>query len=180
MPLSIDSLARILGRELETRATTEFLSRPKVSTRDDNRGFLYNFACDGRPALSMVIGAMRASGLFDSREVESLQAVPLKYFHLYRSSPCQSGRTRFVREVAQAVLSELADNPHASPPSLLRRNVDWYAGAVVPLLAALDSDVGHDHVINVMGPDGCRRRTQSRIGVGWYCGDRRHCATAAG
>jgi 6-phospho-beta-glucosidase len=150
------AVARLPGIQCWDRITWEYVGL-------NHRGFLYNFVCDGRPALSMVIGAMRASSLFDSREVESLQAVPLKYFRLCRSLPGQSGRTRFVREVRQAVLSELTDNPHALPPSLFRRNVDWYSGAVVPLLSALDSDVGHDHVINVMGADGVVVERKARV-----------------
>ncbi len=150
------AVARLPGVECCDRFTWEYVGL-------NHRGFLYNFACDGRPALSMLIDAMRASSLFDSREVESLQAVPLKYFHLYRSALCQPGRTRFVREVGQAVLSELAEDPHALPPSLNKRNVDWYAGAVVPLLSALDSDVGHDHVIDVMGADGVVVERKARV-----------------
>jgi 6-phospho-beta-glucosidase len=132
----------------------------------NHRGFLHHLEVDGRPALPRLLEVLAKRSLpgVTVRDVELLQAVPLKYFALVRMPSRIPPRARAVRDLRDSVLRELKARPDVSPPSLQKRNCDWYEKAVVPLLAALASDGEHTQVVNLAGVDGLIVETRARIG----------------
>jgi len=121
----------------------------------NHRGFLYNLTSDGQsvfPALMKSLPSALLPGVTRAT-VESLCAVPLKYFALLQTPPRLVARASALRDLRVVLLQELARAPHRSPVSLRQRNVDWYAKAVVPILSALAAADGRVHVVNQAGPD---------------------------
>ena len=131
----------------------------------NHRGFLYNCSREGEPLLPRIVEALRTRNLagVTRSDVERLQAVPSKYFAMLRRPGATVRRAQILREVRADLLRELAADPTISPPSLMKRNVDWYSKAVVPLLAGLASPDLHSRVVNVMGPDGVVIETRTTI-----------------
>src|SRR5690606_29240424 len=98
----------------------------------NHRGFLYHIEVDGRPALPRLLDVLAKRSLLGApvRDVELLQAVPLKYFALVRAPSRTAPRAHAVRELRDTVLQELTARPDVFPPSLRKRNCDWYEKAV--------------------------------------------------
>jgi len=132
----------------------------------NHRGFLYNLSLDGQPLMGAIAQALPARCLpgITVNDLDTLDAVPLKYFSMLRTSGPRVRRAQVLRDLRAELLRELAADPTVSPPSLWKRNVDWYSKAVVPILAALASPNRHSHVVNVMGADGVVIETVATIG----------------
>jgi 6-phospho-beta-glucosidase len=131
----------------------------------NHRGFLYDFSVDGRPLHSTLMDALPSEDLpgVTRDDLEAFHAVPLKYFSLVRAPKPTAPRAAVLRELRAALLCELAADPTISPPSLGKRNLDWYAKGVVPLLAALAAADGRIRVVNVMGPDNVVIETKAEV-----------------
>ena len=131
----------------------------------NHRGFLHHFSLDGEPTMDAILSALASRTLpgIEARDVAWLQAVPLKYFRLVQAPVRTPPRARVLRELRAAVMRELAECPGVVPPSLGRRNLDWYAKAVVPLLSALAAGDGRLRVVNIMGPEGLVIESKARI-----------------
>jgi 6-phospho-beta-glucosidase len=119
----------------------------------NHRGFLYDFSADGRPLHGPILGALPSADLpgVTRDEVDTLRALPLKYFSLLRAPKPTARRASVLRDLRTSLLCELAADHTRSPPSLGQRNLDWYAKGVVPLLVALTAGDGRTQVVNLMG-----------------------------
>lgn len=119
----------------------------------------------GEPSSNQrTIGGITADCIFQ------LDALPLKYFRLLNPALTNtSGRANFLLALRARILAELRENPNHSPYGLRDRYMEWYPSAVVPMLAALDSDIPSLQVVNVLRSDGLvweLKAPVSRAGIG--------------
>lgn len=134
----------------------------------NHRGFLYNLTSDGQsvfPALISTLPSALLPGVTRTL-VESLCAVPLKYFALLQTPARLVARASVLRDLRVVLLQELACAPHRSPTGLRQRNVDWYEKAVVPILSALTAADVRVHVVNRAGSDGLVWEAKTRFEQG--------------
>jgi 6-phospho-beta-glucosidase len=118
----------------------------------NHRGFVHELRYQGRDYLKVLPGTL-GDGLLSgisAAEVAELGALPLKYFQLLRGrGPAERGRAEHLTHLRAELLAELQASVTRSPPSLAKRYMEWYPGAVVPMLAALAAGDGRPEVINV-------------------------------
>lgn len=133
----------------------------------NHRGFIVRLEWDGVdriPDLARRLGAGTLNGV-RADEIAELQAVPTKYFRLFRSeaSPQGQGRASFLAALRATILEELRADPGRSPPSLRARDTAWYPRAVVPAIEALRSRRPVERDINVLAPSGLVEEGRARI-----------------
>src|SRR5262249_33071036 len=111
----------------------------------NHRGFVHRLAYQGRdqfPALVRAPGTGARGGSGAAR-IEDRGALPLKYFTLFsRRGAAAGGRADYLLQLQDVIAEELRRSVSQSPPSLARRYLEWYPGAVVPVLAALAAGDG--------------------------------------
>ncbi|CCV03690.1 putative 6-phospho-beta-glucosidase [Mesorhizobium metallidurans STM 2683] len=83
-------------------------------------------------------------------DILRLGAIPTKYFALFddRSSHGK-GRAVALISLRDAIAKDLIADPTQCPPQIAKRDMPWYAQAVVPLVAARVGAQGYDATINV-------------------------------
>jgi 6-phospho-beta-glucosidase len=118
----------------------------------NHRGFIHELSYQGRDYISVLpekLGEQPLEGV-SAGDVVELAAVPLKYFRLLRGRGVNGGgRAEHLLQLRANLLEEMRSSVSRSPPSLTKRYLEWYAGAVVPMLAALAAGDGRPEVINV-------------------------------
>jgi len=99
-----------------------------------------------------------------STTIATLGVVPLKYFRLLEpSSPRPaSGRAAFLDALRNRLLREMEAGLE-DLPSLRERYMEWYPGAVVPMLEALETGSGDPQVANVFEADGLAWERRVRV-----------------
>jgi 6-phospho-beta-glucosidase len=131
----------------------------------NHRGFVVALAHRGEellPRLPALLGERTLSGV-SAADIREAGALPLKYFHLStRATRPAPGRARFLGDLKDAIAREL-DAGAAPPPSLGRRDLSWYDGAVVPMIAAIFADEGRRLVVNALAGDGLVRERPARV-----------------
>jgi 6-phospho-beta-glucosidase len=117
----------------------------------NHRGFVFSLRAFGEellPALPARLGERTVFGV-TGEDVRKVGALPLKYFKL-ASRPAR--RAAFVEELRGRIALEI-DEGQDPPPSLLRRNTDWYRDAVVPMISAIFAGDGREQMINALRGD---------------------------
>jgi 6-phospho-beta-glucosidase len=136
----------------------------------NHRGFLYDVrhgASDRLAELVARLGNERLLGI-SSATIAELGAIPLKQFRMVID-----GDARPVRRAAelsalrQRIVAELERDVGASPPALSARYMEWYPGAVVPMLAALDGEEPVVQVATLPQSDGIARETKIEVCASW-------------
>ena len=109
-------------------------------------------------------------GGIDADCISQMRALPLKYFRLVTCpSSRASGRADFLRDLRARISNELRQDQTRSPSALRERYLEWYPRAVVPMLAALASNVPSSQVVNLPLEDGLVWELKvpvSRVGIG--------------
>jgi 6-phospho-beta-glucosidase len=115
----------------------------------NHRGFVHHLTYEGRDLLPE-LGPEDLEGI-PAEVVASLGALPLKYFRLLLPGVASNpGRPAFLSALADRAVAELQERPTRRPPALDGRGLEWYAGAVVPLLAALTAGDGRVEVVSTV------------------------------
>jgi 6-phospho-beta-glucosidase len=106
----------------------------------NHRGFIHRFRLGSRDLLGELPGALgdRRIGGITGEQIAELNALPEKYYPLLLGSlPGSQGRARYLRSLRRMIIDELRDSAESPPPSLSKRDLSWYRGAVVPMIRAL-------------------------------------------
>jgi 6-phospho-beta-glucosidase len=118
----------------------------------NHRGFIHELSYKERDymaALPDLIGQETLVGI-RACEIAELGAIPLKYFQLLiRRATAAPRRAEYLRGLGERLLAELQASVSRSPPSLTERYLEWYPGAVVPMLASLATGRGDAEVVNI-------------------------------
>jgi 6-phospho-beta-glucosidase len=137
----------------------------------NHRGFIHELSHDGTDDLAglpEVLGD-RSIGGIAAGQIAELRALPLKYFRCLSGGEISSpGRVRFLSQLQETIFRELRDTVETSPPSLNSRSMEWYPGAVVPMLAAIDAADRRAMVVNLLREDGIVWEMQAQI-VSGHC-----------
>jgi len=132
----------------------------------NHRGFIVALRRGGSnliPELTRRLGHDAFAGIFPD-EIARLDAVPTKYFRLFRSSaPPEGGRAGFLAGLREQIVQELTRRPGTSPPSLRERYMEWYPEGVVPMLAALRSGGTSSQIVNLGSQDGLVREMHALV-----------------
>jgi 6-phospho-beta-glucosidase len=132
----------------------------------NHRGFIHELAYQGRDylrALPGLLGEERLGGV-TAAEIAELAAIPLKYFRLLRGrGAAGGGRAEYLLRLRANLFAEMGASVSRSPPSLTKRYLEWYPGAVVPMLAALAAGDGRSEVINVASADDAAWEVRARV-----------------
>ena len=185
-PLSITTAAMIragapakcLGLcELPAATVAEICRMLQVSIADvdweysglNHRGFVFALKHRGEdllPALPQRLDGRTIFGI-TGEEIRQVGAVPLKYFRLSTCAgkPAARGRAEFLRELKETIAREM-EQPAAPPPSLAMRDLSWYGGAVVPMIAAIFAGDRRRMIVNCLREDGLVREVPVRVGHG--------------
>ena len=120
-----------------------FLVKFNYMEKDYIREYLHNF------------GSHLTNGI-PAETVESMDVIPTKYFRLFFgfNKANKINRSGFLTQVRREIITEINQSPNTCPPSLKKRNLDWYSHAVVPMLVALNSTQPRLRVANLLSPDG--------------------------
>ncbi|HEU4561559.1 MAG TPA: hypothetical protein VFS20_27285 [Longimicrobium sp.] len=133
----------------------------------NHRGFLYDLRHRGGDVLDALVARLgsRTLGGIPAAVIARLRAVPLKYFSLVMEGGAPPRpRARFLSTLRERIQGELARSVTVSPPPSLReRRMDWYAGAVVPMLAAIHADTPTLRVGSIRAPDGLAREEKTWV-----------------
>jgi 6-phospho-beta-glucosidase len=118
----------------------------------NHRGFIHELTYHGQDylaALPRLLGDETLGGI-TAAQITDLGAIPLKYFQLLCGRRAVgSGRAEYLLRLQAALFEEMQESVSRFPASLTKRYLEWYAGAVVPMLAALAVGDGRPEVINV-------------------------------
>jgi 6-phospho-beta-glucosidase len=118
----------------------------------NHRGFIHELTYQGRDyltALPRLLGEQTLGGV-TADEIAEVAALPLKYFRLLRGrAVAEGGRAEYLAQLQTRLFAELHESVSSPPPSLTERYLEWYPGAVVPMLAALAAGDGRPEVITV-------------------------------
>lgn len=132
----------------------------------NHRGFVCSLRHQGEdlmPRLPALLGGETISGV-SADEIRAVGALPLKYFRLSTSStkaaPCH--RAGFLEDLRETLAREL-ESSSAPPKALSGRKLDWYEGAVVPMIAAIFAGDRRQVVVNSLGGDGLVREAPAWI-----------------
>ena len=123
----------------------------------NHRGFLYAIRRGSRDLVEEFAEWLDHQGIpeISADVIRELQAVPLKYFSLVTDpTTVPPHRAEFLAHLREKILCELSDAPHHSPSSLTMRYLEWYPRAVVPMIAALQTDESSVQVVNVLDSGG--------------------------
>lgn len=107
------------------------------------------------PRLAELLGEQTVHGI-GAGEIRQTGALPLKYFRLMTAASAPAGRAGFLMALKEELSHEL-ETSSAPPPSLTRRKLDWYEGAVVPMLEALFCEQDQTVVLDSLAEDGLVR-----------------------
>jgi 6-phospho-beta-glucosidase len=173
--LSRDGVRRCVGLcELPwytVRAACRLLGLPARDVRWsysglNHRGFIHELAYQGRdylPALPGLLGEELLEGV-PAADIAELGAIPLKYFQLLRGRGVGGGgRAEYLLGLRASLLEEVRASASNSPPSLAKRRLEWYPGAVVPMLAALAAGDGRPEVIDIWREDDIVWEVRARV-----------------
>jgi 6-phospho-beta-glucosidase len=132
----------------------------------NHRGFVFALKHRGEDLLASLPRLLGGRTIFGvtGEEIRQVGAVPLKYFRLSicAGKPVASGRADFLRDLKETLSREL-DQRTAPPPSLAMRDLSWYDGAVVPMIAAIFADSGRRMIVNCLRDDGLVREVPVRV-----------------
>jgi 6-phospho-beta-glucosidase len=134
----------------------------------NHRGFIHELTYQGRDYLKelpRVLGDETLGGI-TAAEIAELSALPLKYFRLLRGTPAPpggGGRAQYLQELQARLFEELRESASEPPPSLARRYLEWYPGAVVPVLAALAAGDGRPEVLSAWREGDVAREFRARV-----------------
>ena len=132
----------------------------------NHRGFVFSLRHRGEDLLPSLPRMLEGRTIFGvtGEEIRRVGAVPLKYFRLSVSAgkPLAGGRADFLSELKQAIAREMEDRT-VPPPSLAMRDLSWYDGAVVPMIAAIFADGGRRMIVNCLRDDGLVREVPARV-----------------
>jgi 6-phospho-beta-glucosidase len=136
----------------------------------NHRGFLVDLWMNGQDALARILERLGDKDFAGtpSSVIERLNAVPTKYFRLVLQ-PTRTkapSRARFVAALRSRILAELALAPDRRPPSLARREMDWYDVSLVPLLQALGDPSGEKLIVNAMSERGLVEEGFAHVSTG--------------
>jgi 6-phospho-beta-glucosidase len=137
----------------------------------NHRGFIHELAYQGRDYLLTLPAALGGETLggIGAGEIAELAALPLKYFPLVRGRRVAgAGRAEQLLRLRAELVGQLQASVSGPPPGLKQRYLDWYAGAVVPMLAALAAGDGRPEVISVTRGDGIAWEVRARIWADRY------------
>jgi 6-phospho-beta-glucosidase len=167
--------ARCVGLcELPTATVVETCRLLRMSFADvewdyaglNHRGFVFSLKHRGEDLLASLPGMLEGRTIFgiSGEEIRRVGAVPLKYFRLSTSAagPAAKGRADFLQELKATIARELEERT-APPPSLAMRDLSWYDGAVVPMIAAIFADDGRRMIVNCLRDDGLVREVPVRV-----------------
>lgn len=125
----------------------------------NHRGFLFDISSDGHDVLADVTASYAIVRPAFAETIRELSAIPLKYFQLFRGPTVpSSSRAQDLMLIRDAVAAELTRDSRSPPPSLARRNTEWYDCALAPILAALLDLEAVRLTINVSDGDLVRER----------------------
>ena len=132
----------------------------------NHRGFVFSLEHRGEDLLPRLAEMLAGRTIFGvtAAEIRRVGALPLKYFRLSISPTgvAASGRAEFLGELKKTIGRELEERT-SPPPSLSRRDLSWYEGAVVPMIAAIFADDGRPVIVNCLRDDGLVREVASRV-----------------
>jgi len=131
----------------------------------NHRGFIHNLKRAECNVLQLMF-EQKLEGFngFDISLIKSLDAVPLKYFHLLCNEKLKTDRrAKELELLSLKLLSELATQPYISPPSLNKRNMDWYSVGLIPVLEALNSNDARVQVLNKPNNEGITVESKASI-----------------
>jgi len=132
----------------------------------NHRGFVVSLRHEGRDYLAELPRAMAADtiGGVTAHDVESLRALPLKYFTVSRRhGPVGKPRAAYLDALRRRILAQLAVAPDRYPTAARERDMPWYEMAVVPALRALSSPLRSTQVVNVARRDGLVHEVRADI-----------------
>jgi 6-phospho-beta-glucosidase len=132
----------------------------------NHRGFVFSLRRGGEDLMARLPQMLGGETIFGvtGEEIREVGALPLKYFKLSTTACAASpaGRAAFLSDLKETVGREL-DERSGPPPSLSMRNLSWYDGAVVPMIAAVFAGDGRRIVVNRLAEDGLVRELPVRI-----------------
>jgi 6-phospho-beta-glucosidase len=132
----------------------------------NHRGFVFSLRHRGDDLLPRLPEMLDGQTIFGvtGEEIDRVGALPLKYFKLSTTacSAAGPGRAAFLTGLKETIGRELEDQTGA-PRSLGLRNLSWYDGAVVPMIAAIFADEGRRIVVNRIAGDGLVREFPARV-----------------
>jgi 6-phospho-beta-glucosidase len=125
----------------------------------NHRGFLHHVLASEKDLVAWVANAEPAIDIngISSRTIAKLDAVPLKYFTLFEENGTFSGRAKFLMDLGNHIMTELAADGTKAPPSLRRRRTDWYDEALVPIMHALAGETMVECFVNLADTTGLVR-----------------------
>ena len=132
----------------------------------NHRGFVFALKHRGEdllPSLPALLDGRTILGVTGD-EIRRVGAIPLKYFRLSTCSgkPVSRGRADFLCELKETIGREMEQGIDP-PPSLAMRDLSWYDGAVVPMIAAIFADDGRRMIVNCLRDDGLVREVPVRV-----------------
>jgi 6-phospho-beta-glucosidase len=132
----------------------------------NHRGFITELRYGGRDRIEELPGRLgtRDIGGISGDVIAELGALPTKYFRIFsgRERPA-IGRAVYLDALREEIAGELRRNPEISPPSLRKRYLEWYPQSVVPMIAALLSEIPTLQTVNVQGSDGLVEERQAWV-----------------
>lgn len=153
---TVDETCRVLGLE-PARVHWTY-------TGLNHRGFITSLRLDREeilPQLPELLGERKIFGI-GAQEIRRVGALPLKYFQLLTGGASEVGRASFLISLKEDLAAEL-ERGVAPPPSLSRRKLDWYDGAVVPMLQAIFSPERHARILDSRAEDGLVREHRALV-----------------
>jgi 6-phospho-beta-glucosidase len=130
----------------------------------NHRGFIVSLRHRGEEVLSQLPELLRDRTIFGvtADDIRRLGILPLKYFRLSTGVTAAPRRAEFLDELKGAIADEI-DRQVDPPPSLAKRDLSWYSGAVVPMIAAILADDGQRRIVNCLADDGLVHEVPARI-----------------
>ncbi|WP_162141779.1 family 4 glycosyl hydrolase [Daejeonella oryzae] len=116
----------------------------------NHRGFIHGIKLQGQDVMPLFLDRISISGFdgFHNSLIENLEAIPLKYFHLFYKAHFNQVRANQVKLIGESIIDELILNPIKSPVSLKHRTMDWYRKGIIPVLQSINSSKSAILIIN--------------------------------
>ena len=132
----------------------------------NHRGFVFSLRHRGEELLPRLPDLLEGCSILGigAEEIRRVGALPLKYFRLSApaTKPQPTRRAEFLEQLKETIAREL-ELPEAPPPSLAMRDLGWYEGAVVPMIAAICAGDGRRVIVNCACADGLVRELPARV-----------------